>query len=1378
MGIARRSGKIGRRPLIALCVFVGLILLGIGAFYARKYRVRVMAERTLTEGKAAFERGDYKEASKLLGRYLAKYPDDAEILKQWAQANLAVRPLEPGNVGAAISAYRSLLLVYSKAETAVGDDALRAVYVELARLYEQTGNFSELGFIARERRRVAPEDVEPTLWLARSLLAQRKPDEARSELEELIQRLEKEGVRPPEYVEACNVLAVIALQGATLEEKRAALDWLERALKTEPESVETLVQRSAVCRELARIASGDERESFLEGARRDLESADQVEPLSPLQHLMLAESWMNAGEFDRAAAHLKAVEVADPAAVGKDFIDPDDWVVARFIVAATFATRTGDITSSVAVADDALSTLTKARHRMEALRYAIPLYVAARRVSDARRSVDELLKQMKLIEPTPAQNEEAKYLEGLVALAEDKPYDAIRLLEPLVAGAAGGPRAQRLLAEAYVRVGRSERAVSTLRDYLRNEPEDLAMLANLVREHVKRGEWAEAVGVARRAEQIDPEDFELTLLRIRAQLGLLPNQPASAREALGTELLALREAHPQREEIAIYLARLAVQDGDMAGAEAELKRAIEVSDNGLRAALELAFLYANNGDVEEAIQVCQRACERHASDGGAWLSLGRLLTETGKHEEALDVLKRGSEAVANDEDKRLLLRELASVEILHGDRAAGIARLRRLAEERADDLRTRDTLLNVAEVLQDRTYANSLIEDIRSVEGETGLLWRLHRARFLLSSPDWRLPENVTQRREISQLLEFCVEASPDWQAPVLVLGRMYEILGQLPEAEQLYSAAFERDRETVAIAERLLSLFARQGRFDKARELLDRVRRGATASRWSDHAISLAIQSGEFSSAISELTPRLDRADVRAEDLITMANLVYLERQDADEAFAYLDRARVLAPESLDYVATKALMLKEEGRLDEAKQLIDEFAPRDKKDFASQLLRATFYHALGDSEQATGAYTLLPDLSEDSTGYATLGEYHARAGRLSDAIAVWEHGLERFPGDITLRRGIVKALIMRASPGDRERAEQMLKELRQEHPDDDDLAWVQAELELSKGTEESSEKALSLLLTAIQLNPYRVEPYLRAIPRLLDRGEFARAEDLAESALAIYPRDGQLLVAHAMVKLALGDVAAAQDLTRQALRAQPDSLQVVAAVADLAVRSGDFNLLRDIREQIGRAVEGQPENTRLQVVYAIALVVDGQPQAALTLAPEIIVTAVDILFGLATRAYERGDLEAAVDGYRRALELDPSNANILNNLAWTLAQAPRADASALEEALRYVDEAIRLAPRDPNLRDTRGFILSKLPNRLEEAQAEYEQCVELNRPSTPDRRAKALLRLGRTCARLDHKSKVRACLQEAREIDGQHDVFTPQEREEISRLLEQADAD
>ena len=74
-----------------------------------------------------------------------------------------------------------------------------------------------------------------------------------------------------------------------------------------------------------------------------------------------------------------------------------------------------------------------------------------------------------------------------------------------------------------------------------------------------------------------------------------------------------------------------------------------------------------------------------------------------------------------------------------------------------------------------------------------------------------------------------------------------------------------------------------------------------------------------------------------------------------------------------------------------------------------------------------------------------------------------------------------------------------------------------------------------------------------------------------------------------------------------------------------------------------------------------------------------------------------RGALEAnlknypeAIECYRKVLELEPRNAFALNNAAYLMAT----DASHVNDALKYAQQAKEIAPELPNIDDTMGWIL------------------------------------------------------------------------------------
>ena len=115
----------------------------------------------LEAGDTAFTNQDWTDASKNYQEYLGRHPDDVEILRKYAQARLAVRPLEGPNILQAIAAYRRVLQLEPLDEE---------TYKQLTRIYAGTGNFEELAYISRMRKDHFPDDADARLWLAEALI--------------------------------------------------------------------------------------------------------------------------------------------------------------------------------------------------------------------------------------------------------------------------------------------------------------------------------------------------------------------------------------------------------------------------------------------------------------------------------------------------------------------------------------------------------------------------------------------------------------------------------------------------------------------------------------------------------------------------------------------------------------------------------------------------------------------------------------------------------------------------------------------------------------------------------------------------------------------------------------------------------------------------------------------------------------------------------------------------------------------------------------------------------------------------------------------------------------------------------------------------------
>jgi len=160
--------------------------------------------------------------------------------------------------------------------------------------------------------------------------------------------------------------------------------------------------------------------------------------------------------------------------------------------------------------------------------------------------------------------------------------------------------------------------------------------------------------------------------------------------------------------------------------------------------------------------------------------------------------------------------------------------------------------------------------------------------------------------------------------------------------------------------------------------------------------------------------------------------------------------------------------------------------------------------------------------------------------------------------------------------------------------------------------------------------------------------------------------------------------------------------------------------------------------------------------------------TSLDARLGLASGLYQTGDAEGAQKTYRQLLQQYPDDTRVLNDLAWVLQEHDQQYAEALDLA----NKGLRLAPGDLHLLDTRGTILSNMPDRLPDAKRDFDE-LQRQSPVGSSRQAKALLQLGRICAKLNDLTQARQYLENAMLIDQKNQVFTPDERSEIARILE-----
>jgi tetratricopeptide (TPR) repeat protein len=1266
-----RCGKVNVKVLAILIMVT--VALGTSLFAARQVRRNILSKTSLATGEAAFENKDWPVAFKSYRDYLGRNPDDLEVLKKYAQACLAIRPLDARAISGAIAAYRRVVQLDSQDEVA---------YEKLAMLYAGVGNFEELALIARMRLEHAPKDCKASLWLADALTRLNKAQEAEQILVAFIEETEALPDKHIEYVRACAKMSEIAVAGGSGDAKTKALEWLNRAVDHAPESVEALLGRARFYRQTSEIPGIDEKDR-LGLARKDLEEADHRGTENPQIRLFLAAEWLAHGEYDRTAAELQAGEKFTQETLQEHFFDLNDWVVAKFLLNSEVATRKGATAEAAALADKTLESLTERRHRVQVLPSAILLYVAAGKAPEARQCLGEYLGMLRAQEGSAQSARRLAGLQALVAGAENRPYAVIDALAPVVGSDASNPELWRMLAEAYSRTDQTGRAVNALNQYHRLNPQDPQAMLELARQYSKLGDWKKAMEAAGVAESQDSTGLAPKVLRIGAAINLAVGQRGGVNTAelkkLSAELVDLHQANPDQVDIRMLQAIVASYLEQPEEVERQLRLAIEECSNPLRAEIQLAGHYLRAKRVKDAVAICEAACKRHPEVADPWLSLADVHVANADYGAARNCLKQGLSTVTEKREKRSLSIKLALLEVIHGDRATGTSLLREVAAQDPQEIQARLFLLGIRTVREDPATAEKLIGELKQAEGEGGLWWRLHQAALWLASEDWS-----RKQQDIAGLLRVCIDANPAWSAPVLLLSEMYERLGDVKRVEDTCRQALVSNPSGADIAGRLLTLLEKQGRFADAEKVLGQIAIDPRLiSAWQ---IRIALGAGDFSRATDELKLRAASDDKDATSRIQLAQLVYQQTKDINQALKYLKEAEAITSDAQMLIAVKASILKAEGKTTEALQVLDDYVA-GHNDFAAYWMRAVYLAQEGDLERAEKDYRKLTTLAQNSeAGYELLGNFYAGTKRLDQGIAAVEEGLGAHPENLRLKRNLMRMLFSRAQAKDKEKALEILTSLEAQLPQDAELLTIRAAQMLESPTPQSLAAAKAKLEDAVRLEPAGLNAHYALIGMAMREGQYKAACDYAVRALESNPKNPVLMLARARAELALGYAPMAVRLAREVLQQDPNSAEALGTLADSALGSGDRTLLQEARTTIEAAVSRNPKNETLLISRAHILSALGLPREAIAALETYCQTkeglsSVTALVTMADLYRLAGDADKSKQKIEQAGRVDPNSQAVVHaRLLWLVSQ------NRLEE-LRGISSAyISAKEQDPTM--------------------------------------------------------------------------------------------
>lgn len=800
------------------------------------------------------------------------------------------------------------------------------------------------------------------------------------------------------------------------------------------------------------------------------------------------------------------------------------------------------------------------------------------------------------------------------------------------------------------------------------------------------------------------------------------------------------QKNPKLAEARFLLGSALLESGDIAGAEVELRKALELKHPADEVVPLLARTLLAGGNAKKLLD------EFGKTKLTAGKPLAALNTSLAAANAALghrDVAKALlAEALATQPDyvPALLadIRETAANNDLSGARSKTDALLLKNPSN-SEALLIKGNLLSI-----DGDASGALAEYRKAIEAKPAYL-TAHSAAIISLLQAGKIDDAANQLATLKKIAPnnpqtFYLDAQVSYQRKEFKAAResaqqLLRISPNNPLALQV-AGAIEYQLRSFLQAETYLA---------KALQITP----GLTLAR--QLLISSYLRAGQSGKALDALQPVLGSIDKNAA-LLALAGEAYLQHGEPNKAAEYLAKASKLEPDSAAKKTSLAMAHMAQGHSENALQELEQISVSDKGITADLALIAAYLR----SNQLDKALKAIEGLEKKQPDNPATYNLRARAllakKDIDGARKSFEKALSVNPTFFPAVASLASLDLIDKKPDEaRKRFETVLAA----DPKNTQALLALAELKAANGG--TSEEITSAIGKAISANPSEIAPRLALIQYYLKNKDTKKALGAANEAAASIPDKPEILDALGRTQQISGDLNQAQitygklsslqpasplpllrlaeiqfanknkdegvKSLKKVLEIQADNLDAQRALIQLAMENKNqgnaLEIARTIQKQrpkeaVGYMLEGDIYAYSKAWSEAVGALRNGLKQIP---APELAIklhtyqrasgnaagaeqTATswlkdhpkDVGFQmyLGDLATSQKNYTQAIGHYQIALGLQPNNALILNNLAWSSGQikAPK--------ALEYAEKANQITPNQPAFMDTLAMLLAE----------------------------------------------------------------------------------
>ncbi|MCD6405750.1 MAG: tetratricopeptide repeat protein, partial [Planctomycetes bacterium] len=1016
----------------------------------------------------------------------------------------------------------------------------------------------------------------------------------------------------------------------------------------------------------------------LEDAEMEFQRALSLSPNQTMASVALAETYFRAHQFDKAAAQARSVLERN----GKDYD-------ANLVVGKALMAR-GDLAA-------ALGFLQAARSLRPVS--AAP-YIALAELHVRRDEYDDAVAILEDATRLTDNAERARMAMAMVRRRQGKTDEALRIASEIAAKDPQDTGAAGFYCSFLWRQGRAQDALDFLEGRLQKYPDNLGYINLLGDFRQSLGRHEEALSTYAKALQQAPADQGALAGAAESLVVLERFDQARARIKL------LRDANADSPAGDLLEARILEREGKSDEAEALLSKTLRGNRANAEAYYRLAVIQQEKGELDKAIENLKSSLKYNPSSIMARLALAKAYYRTRFWEDALREARHIENApqIAPTYISRAV--RIATGSLMEARRTGeAINQWSKLPPEVKDSddymvtlgyLYMADEQFDKAEALF-RKAAAELQEPAAALEGLAELLLsqeRLDEAAAVAEQALSGHPAAAVRLRLLQiaasvalaggrtddalDAISKMLKAAGDNAALLVQVGDSFLALGEDDRAVETYRAAVEADGQFLQAQRRLVSALTAAGRPDEAKALVEKILRDNP-----DDFDSLVLKAQAL---LAEKRPR-DASEVLSRALETRlaggasraAARYLLGKAQYESGFlpsAETDLRRALA---LDPALSDARLLLAEVLL--RSHSYEEAAVEAREVIKTDPANATAYGLLADAamlsdepEKAVQYYRKALSIRKSPALIKALVALLAKRGETDEIIRELSAYVEAVPSQSAVAAMLAKIYETRK---DYASAEGVLKRALEASPKN---AALEALLAGVYTKESKMDEARSLLEAAVEDHP-TPDAYRRLASLYAIEGHAANAEAMFRKGIELYPDFLPNYNDLAGLLASRNLPGRAVEVLKSAVAANSDKEAFYVALASFYLRLG---MKRDREAFLKETARDHPDFAGVTCTLG------------------------DFYF-------ERGDVDAALAAYERALEFSPDDPRAANGAAYMLIEKD----TDLGRAVQLATRALSQSPKDPGILDTLGW--ARYKNRqYDRAVANLADAAELSQGKTP----------------------------------------------------------